>query len=304
MSLIKKTIVLAFDKPKGYVTVIRLGSETGAKIVGETFTSDMVACLKLGTKTERVPLQGKKTEIELSASMENGDELSCVVFNETVVATGGKPFSQKEIEKLLSSYLEEKTAPSSLPSNAETEPGLAKESEIEQTLVKEQNESQKENINAETVVKTIAETKAEDAESEKEEKREQEQNFMPDTKEEETKERKEFLQRLVGKDTDFYIGISDKVDEMFVVYPEEKELAKIIPDSEWVRINYDGDDYYVIGRLRDEGKVKYLGYGVPGREDVKPPKVAEGIASWIPTEVERGYWIFFQSASTGEIDNV
>ena len=84
----------------------------------------------------------------------------------------------------------------------------------------------------------------------------------------------------------------------------EKELAKIIPDSEWVRINYDGDDYYVIGRLRDEGKVKYLGYGVPGREDVKPPKVAEGIASWIPTEEERGYWIFFQSASTGEIDNV
>ena len=90
-----------------------------------------------------------------------------------------------------------------------------------------------------------------------------------------------------------------------VVYPAEKGLSEAIPDSEWVKVNYDGEDYYVVGRLKDNGKVRFLGYGVPGKESVKPPKAADGIAQWFPLsgmDGYDGYWLFFQDAETGKID--
>ena len=113
------------------------------------------------------------------------------------------------------------------------------------------------------------------------------------------------LRRLGEEKTGYYLGISDRIDELFVVYPAEKGLSEAIPDSEWVKVNYDGEDYYVVGRLKDNGKVRFLGYGVPGKESVKPPKAADGIAQWFPlsgTDGYDGYWLFFQDAETGKID--
>ena len=115
----------------------------------------------------------------------------------------------------------------------------------------------------------------------------------------------ELLRRLGKGNGDYYLGIRDKVDELFVVYPREDALCGVIPESEWVRINYDGDDYYVVGKLKDGDKVRYLGYGVPGVENVRPPKVADGIANWFPVrdlQGYEGYWLFFQDAETGRIE--
>ena len=113
------------------------------------------------------------------------------------------------------------------------------------------------------------------------------------------------LRRIGEGTTDYYVGISDRVDELFVVYPKEERLTEAIPDSEWVKVKYDGEDYYVVGRLSENGKVSYLGYGVPGVENLKPPKVADGIANWFPLpglDGYDGYWLFFQDADTGKID--
>ena len=118
-------------------------------------------------------------------------------------------------------------------------------------------------------------------------------------------EEREMLSRLGEEKSGYYIGISDKIDELFVVYPQERLLMQAIPDSEWVKVTYDGEDYYVVGKLREDGKVRYLGYGVPGKANVKPPKVADGIADWFPLENPDGYdgyWLFFQDAETGKID--
>ena len=91
---------------------------------------------------------------------------------------------------------------------------------------------------------------------------------------------------------------------MFVCYPEEKTLNEAVANSKWVHVQ-TSDDYYVVGRLKENGKVAYVGYGVPGKEAIKPPKVAEGIANFLPISGldsgYDGYWLFFQDADTGKI---
>ena len=130
-------------------------------------------------------------------------------------------------------------------------------------------------------------------------------NETEQTEKEQADEEREMLSRLGDEKSGYYIGISDKIDELFVVYPQEKMLTAAIPDSEWVKVAYDGEDYYVVGKLSEDGRVRYLGYGVPGKADVKPPKVADGIADWFPLsglDGFDGYWLFFQDAETGKID--
>lgn len=115
----------------------------------------------------------------------------------------------------------------------------------------------------------------------------------------------EILERLKKEKDRYYHSVKDKVDELFVVNPAEPQLSGLIPDSEWVKIRYDGEDYYVVGKLYDEnGKVRYLGYGVPGIASVRPPKVADGIATFLALKEgsDRGYWLFFQNAENGKIE--
>lgn len=103
---------------------------------------------------------------------------------------------------------------------------------------------------------------------------------------------------------DFYSGIRERYEELFVVYPAEKKLSALIPDSEWVKINYDNDDYYVAGKISENGKIVLLGYGVPGKKNVTPPRIAEEMASWLTVPDMRpydGYWLIFQDAATGKV---
>ncbi len=118
-------------------------------------------------------------------------------------------------------------------------------------------------------------------------------------------EDREILDRLTKERKNYYSSVKSKVEEMFVVYPAEKTLSMLIPDSEWVQVRYDGEDYYVVGRLRDDnGKVVYLGYGVPGIKTVRPPKVTDGITTFLPEkeDSDKGYWLFFQNADSGKIE--
>ena len=256
MSLVKKTVVLSDRTPKGYLTIVRVGNETGVKIVGETFVEGMKALVKVGRETVAIPLAGKRTDREIELLPENDTPVGCAICDaKGVVAKGGK-LSDWEI----STFSEEPPA-----AEIEKEEGEEPEKEEQQPEVKPES----------TEVK-------------------------PEPTEEE-----EMLRRMGEGEKDFYVGISDRVDELFVVYPEEKALEEAIPDSEWVKVKYDGDDYYVVGRLSENGKVSYLGYGVPGFENIKPPKVTDGIANWFPMkgmEKYEGYWLFFQDAETGKID--
>lgn len=105
-----------------------------------------------------------------------------------------------------------------------------------------------------------------------------------------------------NKGENFYINIRGKLEEIMTINPECKELERLIPDSKWVKVYYDEDEYYVVGILTEEGAVKYLGYGVPGVEGIRPPKEAEELCDFLASNgEEEGYWIMLQKADNGEL---
>ncbi len=248
MALIKKTIVLAEKKNLGYASVIQVGSETGAKIVGDTFEKDMQAALRIGRQKFFFPLTGAVTEIPLSAKISPEDDVGCLIAkNGTLIAKGGAAPALQELP----------TDFTVTPEPPRPEPG------------------------------TVAPTSD------------------PHPLSNDKPEDKEILDRLSKERDNYYATVREKVDELFIVNPAFPALSTLIPDSEWVKVRYEGDDYYVVGRLYGEDRrVSFLGYGVPGIKSVRPPKVADGIASFLPEQEksEKGYWLFFQNAENGKIE--
>ncbi len=103
----------------------------------------------------------------------------------------------------------------------------------------------------------------------------------------------------------FYESISDEIDKLFSTHSEEEFLEQIIPFSKWIKIeNEDNDDYYVLGLIYENDKVKYICYGVPGMYNVTPPSSLDGYAEWLPLdstkEEDYGYWLTYQDAENGE----
>lgn len=319
MSLIKKTFVLTDRTPKGYVTLVRVGNESGAKIVGETFTQGMKAYLRIGRQSQTVTLAGKRTETELDVELSNADAVSCVVYSEgKIIATGGKELTEREKNALIDgknvkSDEDEKKDKTPFAETASTAAAEIVEPETEETEVSEEGtdpsaESEQgvteEGQNRRRIEEETTEENAEGGEDPAPESENESRTESGGERSAESDEN-DMLVRLKEEKSGYYLGISDKIDELFVVYPNEKLLEEAIPDSEWVKVNYDGDDYYVVGKLKENDKVRYLGYGVPGVAEIKPPKVADGIASWFPLgglNGYDGYWLFFQDAETGRID--
>jgi len=107
----------------------------------------------------------------------------------------------------------------------------------------------------------------------------------------------------------FYYAVKPQIDELFVCYPEEKNLSEGVPNSKWVRVDAE-DGYYVVGLLFDEDEPSFICYGVPEYLDAdkrRAPQELENMCVFLPldfSEGERkatGYWVIYQSAKTGEI---
>ncbi|NCA91957.1 hypothetical protein EOM82_01715 [bacterium] len=248
MTLIKKTIIIASQNTEGYCTVIRVGNDVGAKIVGANFTSNMLCGIKIGSqKTYVDSLNGQKTELSLPLSFTQSDSIGCLIMdNEKVFAKGGVYISKEDIFNEIIEPEEPKTVP------------------IEE-------------IQADITI--------------------------PPSNDDEN----DMLKRLGGEDKDFYASAKEKIDELFVIYPPEKKLETLIPDSKWIKISYDGEDYYVVGQLLSDNKLTYIGYGVPGIKAVLPPKITEGYADWLPVDNIKpydGYWLIFQNADNGKMSNL
>ena len=241
MDLIKKTVILTGEKTNGYATIIKVGEDVGAKIVGENFNDNMRGGIRIGKNDIFFfTLDGTKTEREIkNVSIKQSDNVSCVIIDkDAIVARGGNGIKASEI---IDHFAEEiaPIIPSPMPDEA------AKEVQKE-----------------------------------------------------------ELLDRLKVKDgAEYYSKVKDSLDELFVIYPRENALEGIFPDSEWVKINYEETDYYVIGKIKERDRTVMIGYGVPGKKDVPPPKIADGIFSWLSVEMEEydGYWLLFQDANTGQL---
>ena len=276
--LIKKTIVLSDGvNAVGHLSLVRVGSETGAKITLTKSYDGAHLAIKLGSKEqENHKITGLKTEFKLINNVEPNDKIGVLILGENgVLASGGikeivsLKLPKEDVDKVL------ENAPLEQPKIEETAPIIE---EIEQ----------------ETASEEVVEEKVEEADAEIEE---------VDLEREEVKVEPVISPFRSIKGENFYRSIKGKLNEIMTANPRERKLEELIPDSKWVRVYYDKGEYYVVGVLTEDGEVTFLAYGVPGVKSVKPPKDAEELCDFVEVEssIGDGYWVMFQNAKNGEI---
>lgn len=88
------------------------------------------------------------------------------------------------------------------------------------------------------------------------------------------------------------------IDKLFGAAPKDDELNRLLPDIEWVRVETDGN-VISVGR----GGNEFLCYAVAGTYRKLSPLGEH--SQWLPSNravpTGKGYWLIFQSQTTGEI---
>lgn len=103
----------------------------------------------------------------------------------------------------------------------------------------------------------------------------------------------------------FYDMIADQLNELFLRYPKEENLCKLIENSDWVKIDTEIDDkFHVVGIIYNGDDIRYICYGVPGSYHNEPPMEMRDYSQWLPVDTldpySHGYWVMYQDADTGE----
>lgn len=102
----------------------------------------------------------------------------------------------------------------------------------------------------------------------------------------------------------FYQDMKLQIESLFNENPPEEYLQKLIPNSKWVKVELDSQDYYVLGLISENEKIVYICYGVPGVFQKNPPRELAGYPIWFPLDENNlqgfGYWLSYQDAETGE----
>lgn len=120
----------------------------------------------------------------------------------------------------------------------------------------------------------------------------------------------EEIEQIIDEELgDFYSLIKEQIDELFRRYPNHEKLAELIPNSEWVRVDYEGNGHeYVVGIIKSENKVKYICYGVPSMYNDALPDNLEEFSQWLPLDETKpeaeGFYLMFQDAETGDSVNL
>ena len=102
----------------------------------------------------------------------------------------------------------------------------------------------------------------------------------------------------------FYDQVKEELEDLFLRFPTEESLEKCFNDSRFVKIQYSENKYYVVGVIKENGKEKYVCYGVPAKYSKTAPKELAGYCSFIPKSIfnafGEGYWLMFQDALSGK----
>lgn len=99
----------------------------------------------------------------------------------------------------------------------------------------------------------------------------------------------------------FYKKIESDLHSLFCRFPKEEKLEAIIPNSTFVKIDYDKDKFYVTGLTTFNGKAEYVVFGVYAKEG-NEPKELKNFGYFAPCfENGDGYYLIYQDALTGKI---
>lgn len=323
MSLLKKTFILQGQPPKGYLTALKIGATRGVKLSLNSVTPNMTLAVKIGTDDpEAFPIRAWKEEFRVTPDFDEKTEIRAVVFeNESVFAYTGnspaiaygawlKPTETVSVHTVSDSQIDVKA---DIPkASSEQTSQISKVSEDANATKPAQTEAISRNERPADI-----QTASSDLEASTEEPAASKESvyFEPVLKTEDIRTKTESVDaevvtekngdqfRFFKKQTEshFYDRVRSRMEEMLVVHPKEESLEKLIPESKWVRVAYSQDEFYVVGILTDSGKVTHIGYGVKGLRSVFPPKEAEALSEFLPTEGDQGYWLMFQDAETGEM---
>lgn len=249
----------------------------------------MLVAIKLGSSPIFYShIKGRKTELNLDCTFHQNDTINCTIIKgDNLVAKSGNKIYTDSIKEYFHIPID---------SQKKTEKSAVKEYQdtINQTTT---------DIEKESCTKSNSETESDSSNFQEPTTVTQKktENSAPDHID------KDFLSRLTSQNTEnFYPSIKEKLDELFVIHPADENLNRAITDSKWIKIFYDNEDYYVVGKLFDNDKIAYLSYGVPGIASIAPPKLAEDICQWFPVSnmsgSYEGYYLIFQNAYNGNVE--
>ena len=128
--------------------------------------------------------------------------------------------------------------------------------------------------------------------------------YNAETQDEEKQNIEEDVENENKLETDFYSQIKDQIDELFKNHSRDESLERILPNSKWVRVEYDDmPGHYVMGLIYEDNVLQFISYGLPAQNNQDPPKDLIEFAQWLPTTQNvdgEGYWLVYQSAKSGE----
>ena len=101
----------------------------------------------------------------------------------------------------------------------------------------------------------------------------------------------------------YFNTVKNELEKLFLRFSPEPNLCALFADSKFVKVNYSNNKYYAVGLIKENGKEKYICYGVPAKFSTTPPETLKDCACFIPISVfdlkGDGYWMMFQDANTG-----
>lgn len=110
--------------------------------------------------------------------------------------------------------------------------------------------------------------------------------------------------KAYNRQNPYYLTVKEDLEKVFNSFPKEESLCTLSVGSQWAKINYSKDKYYVVGLIKEDNEEKYICYGVPAKYSKTPPKELKGFCSFVPLSVfdlkGDGYFMMFQDAVTGK----
>lgn len=102
----------------------------------------------------------------------------------------------------------------------------------------------------------------------------------------------------------YYLSVKAEIDELMKKYPRDNSLQGAFSCSEWVRVKgEEGAPLYLVGVVYDDGKAKYICYAFACNDPANPPEEIASVCTFVPSSLyakNQGFFVIFQSASTGE----
>lgn len=293
---------------------LEINLESQDELSAVVYSEDGSEMLSGGKKTKFIfpkeifdptPQESKYTAKESDNAAENATEKATENATDNATGTTGENAGESTAEKVAETFadnvqVEQADTSSAAEIEAEQAGADINEAAADEVSATEEREAEPDDSATATVGE---EKKNEEAATETAVKETQKVDKSKDKDKDDTIDlRAAFSGFAFNKGENFYINIRGKLEEIMTINPECKELERLIPDSKWVKVYYDEDEYYVVGILTEEGAVKYLGYGVPGVEGIRPPKEAEELCDFLASDgEEEGYWIMLQKADNGEL---